>query len=114
MADVVQVGKKFSGQDVLDGTPEDPFRATKEMLVALNLQKFEKNFKKGQLTDNTLTLLTEGCVPFRSVCVQCQIEPPRQRSGRGRGRGRGRGIGGSQFSCSLVTTDRSLAWRTPC
>lgn len=56
------VGKKFSGQDVLDGTPEDPFRATKEMLVALNLQKFEKNFKKGQLTDNTLTLLTEGAL----------------------------------------------------
>eukprot|EP00959_Pyramimonas_sp_CCMP1952_P446485 9348524-Pyramimonas_sp.AAC.3 len=32
------------------------------MLDALELSKYEKNFKKGQLTDRTITLLTESAL----------------------------------------------------
>ncbi|KAK1431635.1 hypothetical protein QVD17_08134 [Tagetes erecta] len=35
------------------------YMETKSMLSRLNLEKYEKNFKKGLLTDNTLPLLTE-------------------------------------------------------
>lgn len=52
------LGNKFGN----NATKEEDvsFRATGEMLTALGLEKFEKNFKKGQLNDSCLTLLTEG------------------------------------------------------
>jgi hypothetical protein len=56
------LGNKFGG-NATGGKEEDTtFRATKEMLTHLGLDKYEKNFKKGQLTDETLTLLTESAL----------------------------------------------------
>lgn len=51
------LGNKFGNNSPEEDTT---FRATKEMLEHLGLDKYEKNFKKGQLTDSTLTLLTES------------------------------------------------------
>lgn len=53
-----QIGNKFSNSTAVEDTS---FRATNEMLTALGLDKYQKNFKKGQLTDQCLTLLTERC-----------------------------------------------------
>ncbi|RWW03419.1 hypothetical protein BHE74_00029151 [Ensete ventricosum] len=52
---MLQVGQKFS-------TPPDEdvyYSQTRGMLTSLGLQKYEKNFKKGLLTDSTLPLLTD-------------------------------------------------------
>jgi len=52
-----KVGENFSGKQEEEDTT---YFATKQMLTALDLTKYEKNFKKGQLNDTTITLLTEG------------------------------------------------------
>ena len=46
------------------GTPEDDltFLHTKAMLTSLGLPQFEKNFRKGQLDDLTLPLLTDSAL----------------------------------------------------
>ncbi|KAJ8490911.1 hypothetical protein OPV22_012632 [Ensete ventricosum] len=52
------VGQKFS-------TPPDEdvyYSQTRGMLTSLGLQKYEKNFKKGLLTDSTLPLLTDSAL----------------------------------------------------
>mmetsp|Transcript_14224 Transcript_14224/g.30452 ORF Transcript_14224/g.30452 Transcript_14224/m.30452 type:complete len:258 (-) Transcript_14224:685-1458(-) len=51
-----KIGEHFSGAQKEEDTS---YVATKQMLDALDLSKYEKNFKKGQLTDSTITLLTE-------------------------------------------------------
>lgn len=52
---IIKLGKKFSQQPV-----EDIYYAeTRNMLSNLGLQNYEKNFKKGLLTDRTLPLLTD-------------------------------------------------------
>ena len=51
----LQIGEKFSqppADDVL-------YSGTKRMLTNLGLQNYEKNFKKGLLSDATLPLLTD-------------------------------------------------------
>mmetsp|Transcript_14439 Transcript_14439/g.27741 ORF Transcript_14439/g.27741 Transcript_14439/m.27741 type:complete len:266 (-) Transcript_14439:304-1101(-) len=53
------IGNKFSSSTAVEDTS---FRATNEMLTALGLDKYQKNFKKGQLTDQCLTLLTESAL----------------------------------------------------
>ncbi|RWR73176.1 mitochondrial import inner membrane translocase subunit TIM22-like protein [Cinnamomum micranthum f. kanehirae] len=53
-----QLGKKFSQPPA-----EDIFYArTRSMLTNLGLQDYEKNFKKGLLTDSTLPLLTDSAL----------------------------------------------------
>ncbi|XP_042479953.1 chloroplastic import inner membrane translocase subunit HP30-2-like [Macadamia integrifolia] len=53
-----KVGQKFSQPPV-----EDTFYArTRSMLTSLGLQNYEKNFKKGLLTDSTLPLLTDSAL----------------------------------------------------
>lgn len=52
---VMQVGEKFSKPPVEDVL----YNKTRSMLSSLGLQNYEKNFKKGLLTDNTLPLLTD-------------------------------------------------------
>lgn len=52
---IMQVGKWFSG----DPQEDEEYYSVRGMLHALNLEKFEKNFKKGQLNDSTLPLLNE-------------------------------------------------------
>uniref|UniRef100_A0A7N0TR75 SAM domain-containing protein n=1 Tax=Kalanchoe fedtschenkoi TaxID=63787 RepID=A0A7N0TR75_KALFE len=52
-----KVGEKFS-KNVVPSV--DPYYAkTRSMLSSLVLQRYEKNFKKGLLTDSTLPLLTD-------------------------------------------------------
>lgn len=51
----MQVGEKFLKPPVEDVR----YNKTRSMLSSLGLQNYEKNFKKGLLTDNTLPLLTD-------------------------------------------------------
>jgi hypothetical protein len=54
-----QVGNMMSGKK----TPDEDlaFVHTRGMLLMLGLQRYEKNFMKGQLDDLTLPLLTDRC-----------------------------------------------------
>jgi hypothetical protein len=54
-----QIGNMMSGKK----TPAEDltFLHTRNMLLMLGLQRFEKNFQKGQLDDLTLPLLTDRC-----------------------------------------------------
>lgn len=53
-----KIGQKFS-----QPSPEENYyMKTKSMLSKLGLQNYEKNFKKGLLTDNTLPLLTDSAL----------------------------------------------------
>lgn len=54
-----KVGENFSGKQAEEDTT---YFATKQMLTALDLTKYEKNFKKGQLNDTTITLLTDSAL----------------------------------------------------
>ena len=51
-------GKKTPTEDLA-------FLHTRNMLLMLGLQQFEKNFRKGQLDDLTLPLLTDRCARAR-------------------------------------------------
>ena len=51
----VQLGQRFMQPRVEDSS----FVQTKSMLQTLGLEKYEKNFKKGLLTDATLPLLND-------------------------------------------------------
>lgn len=51
----MQLGQKFSQPPAED----THYAKTRHMLHNLGLQNYEKNFKKGLLTDNTLPLLTD-------------------------------------------------------
>lgn len=51
----MQLGQKFSQPPVEDTN----YVKTRHMLHNLGLQNYEKHFKKGLLTDNTLPLLTD-------------------------------------------------------
>ncbi|CAJ1974510.1 unnamed protein product [Sphenostylis stenocarpa] len=53
-----QIGQKFSQPPVED----THYAKTRHMLNNLGLQSYEKNFKKGLLTDNTLPLLTDSAL----------------------------------------------------
>jgi hypothetical protein len=78
---VLQIGQKFSqpkGEDTY-------YSRGRSMLQELGLQNYEKNFKKGLLTDQTLPLLNDRylCFPFsknkhsnRSYLAQ-DVENPR-------------------------------------
>lgn len=58
-----QVGEKFS-----QPPGEDPFYTkTRSMLSNLGLQNYEKNFKRGLLSDSTLPLLTDRHVVWPSL-----------------------------------------------
>uniref|UniRef100_UPI0031B8B388 Chloroplastic import inner membrane translocase subunit HP30-1 n=1 Tax=Arabidopsis thaliana TaxID=3702 RepID=UPI0031B8B388 len=50
------------------GSTEDPFFTRgRTMLVKLGLEKYEKNFKKGLLTDPTLPLLTDSALKDANI-----------------------------------------------
>jgi hypothetical protein len=51
-----QLGKKFAKTP----TEDKDYMRSKSMLEKLSLQKYEKNFKKGMLTDSTLHLLNDS------------------------------------------------------
>lgn len=53
-----KIGEKFSKPPVEDVL----YSKTRGMLSSLGLQSYEKNFKKGLLTDNTLPLLTDSAL----------------------------------------------------
>ncbi|RZC17853.1 chloroplastic import inner membrane translocase subunit HP30-2-like [Glycine soja] len=53
-----QIGQKFSNPPAED----THYAKTRHMLNNLGLQSYEKNFKKGLLTDNTLPLLTDSAL----------------------------------------------------
>ncbi|KAK1399375.1 mitochondrial import inner membrane translocase subunit TIM22-like [Heracleum sosnowskyi] len=53
-----KLGEKFSKPPVEDVL----YNKTRSMLSSLGLQNYEKNFKKGLLTDNTLPLLTDSAL----------------------------------------------------
>lgn len=53
-----KIGEKFSKPPVEDVL----YNKTRGMLSSLGLQNYEKNFKKGLLTDNTLPLLTDSAL----------------------------------------------------
>ncbi|CAH8337328.1 unnamed protein product [Eruca vesicaria subsp. sativa] len=58
-----KLGERFSKP-----SPEDPFYTrSRTMLLKLGLQKYEKNFKKGLLTDPTLPLLTDSALRDVSI-----------------------------------------------
>lgn len=60
---LVQGGLFKLGQKFSQPAPEENYYAkTKSMLSTLGLQNYEKNFKKGLLTDNTLPLLTDSAL----------------------------------------------------
>ncbi|KAK3042813.1 hypothetical protein RJ639_001086 [Escallonia herrerae] len=64
----MQLGKKFSQPPVEDVL----YSKTRFMLSSLGLQNYEKNFKKGLLTDSTLPLLTDRqvlCCTLMSFCL---------------------------------------------
>lgn len=52
---LIQLGQKFSQPPAEDIY----YTRTRTMLNNLGLQNYEKNFKRGLLTDNTLPLLTD-------------------------------------------------------
>lgn len=55
---IFQIGQKFSQPPA-----EDLFYSrTRSMLTSLGLQNYEKNFKRGLLTDSTLPLLTDSAL----------------------------------------------------
>lgn len=62
----LQVGQQFAQ------TPSEDklYSRGKSMLHNLDLQKYEKNFRKGMLTDSTLSLLNDRLRThqFRSLC----------------------------------------------
>lgn len=60
-----QVGKAFGG----GGGKEDEteYEATRAMLYSLGLTRYEKNFKKNQLNDQTLALLTDSALKDSKV-----------------------------------------------
>ncbi len=63
----LQIGNMMSGKKSAE---EDlAFMHTKNMLLTLGLQRFEKNFRKGQLDDLTLPLLTDRRV--RQARLMC-------------------------------------------
>ncbi|XVE58233.1 hypothetical protein DITRI_Ditri04bG0153600 [Diplodiscus trichospermus] len=55
---IFQVGQKFSQPPAEDVC----YSRTRSMLNSLGLQNYEKNFKKGLLTDSTLPLLTDSAL----------------------------------------------------
>lgn len=55
----LQVGKKFAKTP----TEDKDYLRGKNMLQKLELQKYEKNFRKGMLTDETLPLVNDRFVP---------------------------------------------------
>ncbi|KAL2249121.1 UNVERIFIED_CONTAM: Chloroplastic import inner membrane translocase subunit HP30-2 [Sesamum indicum] len=55
---IFQLGQKFSQPP----TEDVYYVKTRSMLSNLGLQNYEKNFKKGLLTDNTLPLLTDSAL----------------------------------------------------
>ncbi|ESQ45582.1 hypothetical protein EUTSA_v10010930mg [Eutrema salsugineum] len=58
-----KLGERFSKP-----SPEDPFYTrSRTMLLKLGLQKYEKNFRKGLLTDPTLPLLTDSALRDVSI-----------------------------------------------
>lgn len=68
---MLQVGQKFS-QPPADDVH---YSRTKSMLTSLGLQNYEKNFKKGLLTDHTLSLLTDRlkCL-YRALFALLQLQ----------------------------------------
>lgn len=52
---ILQLGQKFSQPQ----NDDIYYSRTRELLRNLGLQNYEKNFKKGLLTDRTLPLLTD-------------------------------------------------------
>jgi hypothetical protein len=80
---VLQIGQKFSQPK---GKGEDTYYSRgRSMLQELGLQNYEKNLKKGLLTDQTLPLLTDRylCFPFSKrnyknpIYVAQDVENPR-------------------------------------
>uniref|UniRef100_A0A0C9S2Z5 TSA: Wollemia nobilis Ref_Wollemi_Transcript_16138_1217 transcribed RNA sequence n=1 Tax=Wollemia nobilis TaxID=56998 RepID=A0A0C9S2Z5_9CONI len=60
---LIQGGLFTLGQKFSQPSPEENYYAeTKTMLSKLGLQNYEKNFRKGLLTDNTLPLLTDSAL----------------------------------------------------
>nr|DAD30191.1 TPA_asm: hypothetical protein HUJ06_031659 [Nelumbo nucifera] len=60
---LVQGGLFKLGQKFSQPPAEDAFyNKTRSMLITLGLQSYEKNFKKGLLTDSTLPLLTDSAL----------------------------------------------------
>ncbi|KFK34395.1 hypothetical protein AALP_AA5G139700 [Arabis alpina] len=58
-----KLGEKFSKPN-----PEDPFYTrSRTMLLKLGLEKYDKNFRKGLLTDPTLPLLTDSALRDVSI-----------------------------------------------
>ncbi|KAK9075275.1 hypothetical protein SSX86_003597 [Deinandra increscens subsp. villosa] len=55
---IFKIGEKFSKPPIEDVM----YRETKSMLSTLGLENYEKNFKKGLLTDSTLPLLTDSAL----------------------------------------------------
>ncbi|KAH9606715.1 hypothetical protein KSS87_003779 [Heliosperma pusillum] len=55
---IYKLGEKFSKPPVEDLS----YSKTKDMLMNLGLQNYEKNFKRGQLNDQTLPLLTDSAL----------------------------------------------------
>ncbi|XP_047322239.1 chloroplastic import inner membrane translocase subunit HP30-2-like [Impatiens glandulifera] len=53
-----KMGQKFSQP----ATEDVHYAKTRNMLATLGLQNYEKNFKRGLLADNTLTLLTDSAL----------------------------------------------------
>ncbi|KAF3783328.1 hypothetical protein EJ110_NYTH32482 [Nymphaea thermarum] len=53
-----KLGEKFSQPPAEDVR----YAATRSMLMSLGLENYEKNFKKGLLTDRTLPLLTDSAL----------------------------------------------------
>lgn len=61
----MQLGEKFSQPP----TEDIYYAKTRSMLSSLGLQNYEKNFKKGMLTDNTLPLLNDRQVQIHNLLV---------------------------------------------
>ncbi|KAG9133952.1 hypothetical protein Leryth_004651 [Lithospermum erythrorhizon] len=61
---IFKIGQKFGQAQSYEDVN---YIKTKTMLAILGMQKYEKNFKKGLLTDNTLPLLNEGALRDASI-----------------------------------------------
>ncbi|KAL4574715.1 hypothetical protein LXL04_021551 [Taraxacum kok-saghyz] len=69
---IFKVGEKFSKPKVEDIL----YNETRGMLYNLGLERYEKNFRRGLLTDNTLPLLNDRQVVYNKNALQDVKIPP--------------------------------------
>ena len=81
----MKVGQWFTGKNQ---TTDVYYYHTNGMLAALGLEKYEKNFKRGLLTDDTLALLSDSALKEIKIPPRPAAEDPQLRRGEQETHGR--------------------------